>query len=155
MKKILVSACLLGDKVRYDGKGQFTPSVYDLKSHFELVLLCPEMEAGLKTPRARIEIRNGKAINENDVDLSIELETASKNILRLCKHLGISAALLKSKSPSCGNKEIYDGTFHSRLVPGSGVLAALLMKNGISVFNETEIDQLLIDQGIIKVPVEE
>lgn len=151
MKKILVSACLVGDKVRYDGKGKFVPNVHDLKEHFELVLVCPEFAALNKAPRLKMEVVNGRIIDEDGKDHTESLNTSIDEIVRLCKYLGITVAVLKARSPSCGNKEIYDGTFSKKLIDGQGLLVRALSKAGIFVYNEDETEQLLIDTGIIKI----
>lgn len=152
---LLISACLLGQPVRYDGVGKAQPDhiMARLLDVFELIPLCPEMQGGLPTPRPPAEIQHGdgravlagsawvKAEQGEDVTSAFlqgarqALETA---LAHDCRH-----ALLKANSPSCGNKHIYDGSFGKHLRPGSGVAAALLEQNGICVWNETEIEQLL------------
>ena len=154
MKKLLVSACLLGDKVRYDGKGKYTPEVNDLSEHFELVLTCPEFAAIKKAPRYKMELLKGSLINEKDENCTEKVLTEIGNTIRLCKYLGITGAVLKSKSPTCGNQEIYDGTFKGKLVEGQGLLAKALQKESIKVYNETQIHDLLVDYKIIRIKEE-
>lgn len=151
MRKILVSACLVGDKVRYDGKGNFIPGAYELSDHFEVVLVCPEFAALKKAPRPKMEIIKDRIVDENGRDQTEKIEKSCEETVRLCKYLGITCALLKARSPTCGNKQIYDGTFSKKLIDGQGMLAKALTKAGIFVYNEDEITQLLIDNGIIKI----
>jgi uncharacterized protein YbbK (DUF523 family) len=153
MQKILVSACLLGEKVRHDGLVvPVSKMMIDiLRSTAVMIPFCPEVAGGLPVPRSPAEISgkdgfdvlDGKAIIKNksgdDVTLfylngaAKALETAIKN--------NIQVAILKEKSPSCGNSLIYDGTFTKTLKSGKGVTAALFERNGIHVFNQKEIEK--------------
>ena len=153
MQKILVSACLLGEKVRYDGLVIPASKIMTdiLRSTADMIPFCPEVAGGLPVQRNPAEISgkdgfdvlDGKAtvknINGEDVTLfylngaAKALETAIKN--------NIKVAILKEKSPSCGNSLIYDGTFTKTLKSGKGVTAALFERNGIHVFNEKEIEK--------------
>jgi len=155
MKKLLVSACLLGDKVRYDGRGKYVPEVRDLNQHFELVLVCPEFEALQRAPRKKMELVKGALIDEDGRDLTIKVLKSIEDTVRLCKYLGITGAVLKSKSPTCGNKNVYDGSFKGVLIEGQGLLAKELKKAGITVYNEMEIERVLIDYRIIKPEIDE
>ena len=119
MKKILISACLVGDKVNYKGQGKYHPDVEKLKEKYELVLFCPEMEGGLPTPRLPNEIRGASVIREDGKDVTEEFMAGANKALMLCKYLGITIAVLKENSPSCGTHEIYNGYFMNRKVPDS------------------------------------
>lgn len=144
--KILISACLLGEKVRYDGKDNFLShpalkSLYD-KGHF--VVICPEVAGGLPIPRAPAERqKTGQVLARAQEDVTEAFDLGARRALELAKANHCPMAILKARSPSCGNKEIYDGTFSKTLVPGMGVTAELLVQNGIKVFSEEEIDQAL------------
>ena len=155
--KILVSSCLLGEDVRYDGNNSsiaLNPKVsFSLKELFmdilcdnEIYSFCPEVAGGLPIPRTPAEIvkRDKPFIvqNENKEDVTINFLLGAKKALDLCKEENIKVALLKSKSPSCGNNEIYDGTFSKTLVNSQGLTAKLLKENGIEVFNEKELKEL-------------
>lgn len=143
--KILISACLMGEPVRYDGSHNIL-SLNDLKSlkeNLELVPFCPEMEGGLDTPRIPAEILKDKVINQNGEDVTKAFEKGAQKALEVCRKEEITIALLKSKSPSCGNNEIYDGTFSKKLINSSGVTAAALKEADISVYNEEELDKLM------------
>lgn len=155
--KILVSSCLLGEDVRYDGNNSsiaFDPKFpFSLKELFmdilcenEIYSFCPEVAGGLPIPRISAEIvKNDKPFivkNQEGLDVTINFLLGAKKALDICKEENIKVALLKSKSPSCGNKEIYDGTFSSNLINGQGLTAKLLEENGIEVFNENELKEL-------------
>ncbi len=155
--KILVSACLLGEDVRYDGTNSsllysstFTFSekelFMDILSENEIYSFCPEVSGGLPIPRVPAEIikieKPFKVENEEKEDVTINFLIGAKNALELCKSEDIKVALLKSKSPSCGNTEIYDGTFTKTLIDGQGLTAKLLMENDIKVFNENQLNDL-------------
>ncbi|MFN7365404.1 MAG: DUF523 domain-containing protein [Alphaproteobacteria bacterium] len=144
--KILISACLLGEKVRYDGKDNFLShpvlkNLYD-KGHF--VVICPEVAGGLPIPRPPAERQHtGQVLTRMQEDVTEAFTVGARRALALAKENNCKLAILKARSPSCGNKEIYDGTFSKTLVPGMGVTAELLTQNGVTVFNEEEIDQAI------------
>ena len=143
MKKILISACLVGDKTKYDGKSNYTPKVKELLEKYELVPFCPEVEGGLKTPRTPSERKDGRVISKGGKDVTRQFETGAERALNICKYLGIEIAILKERSPSCGVNEIYDGSHTGKTIPGQGVTTELLRNNGIKVVNEDQIDELL------------
>ena len=143
MEKILISACLVGDKVKYDGRSNYNEKIKLLLEKYELVPFCPEVEGGLPTPRKpservkdRVKMQDGKDITKNFL-------TGADLALNICLYLGIKIAILKENSPSCGSKKIYDGTFSKKLIPGEGVTTELLRRKGIKVISEEEIDELL------------
>ena len=143
MEKILISACLVGDKCRYDGHGNYTPLTKDLLEKYELVPFCCEVEGGLPTPRAPSERVGRKVMNTHGKDVTNYFLDGAERALNICKYLGIKIAILKEGSPSCGVNEIYDGTFKNRKIKGQGVLTELLRSNGITVYNEHQIEELL------------
>lgn len=142
---ILISSCLLGENVRYDASNNKIDSeLFDsiLKNN-AIYSLCPEIEGGLLTPRNPAEIIHKKVVTNENIDVTHEFELGAKKALEFCLEKNINVALLKSKSPSCGNEYIYDGTFSKQLIEGMGKTAELLIKNGIKVFNEEEVSKLL------------
>lgn len=143
MEKILISACLIGDKVKYDGKSNYNPKIKDLLEKYELVPFCPEVEGGLPTPRCPSEIKNGKVINSEGRDVTFQFEKGAELAYNICMYLGIKTAILKAHSPSCGSNEIYDGSFTHKIVKGNGITADLLKRKGINVLAEDDIDTLL------------
>ena len=152
--KILISACLLGEPVRYDGAAKQIDHalLQRWQSENRLIKLCPEQAGGLQTPRAPAEIQHGdglavlagkaSVINTDSTDVSNAFIQGAQAALSLARQYDIKFALLKAKSPSCGNETIYNGQFNGHLKNGPGVTAALLQQHGIKVFNETEIEAL-------------
>ena len=143
MERILISACLVGDNVKYDGGNNKNPLIEKLLEKYELVPFCPEVEGGLPTPRHPSEQRGEQVINDIDEDVTDEFNKGADLALNICLYLKIKKAILKERSPSCGVHSIYDGTFSHKVIPGSGVTAALLKRKGIDVYNEDEIPMLL------------
>ncbi|MFH5835393.1 DUF523 domain-containing protein [Proteiniclasticum sp. C24MP] len=141
-EKLLVSACLLGEKVRYDGKGFEIGEIDRLREKFELIPMCPEVLGGLSVPRDPAEIRNGLVLTVNGKDVTKNYEESAWITLDYCRRNGITKAVLKARSPSCGKDRIYDGTYSGRLIEGHGVACRLLMENGIEVYTENEIGGL-------------
>jgi uncharacterized protein YbbK (DUF523 family) len=154
--KLLVSACLLGQKVRYDGsdKEQRDALLNELIAQNRVVAICPEVAGGLSVPRLPAEIQNGngaavldgqaRLLDSSGKDVTAEFISGARQALALAQQHNIRAAILKARSPSCGNAQIYDGNFNKRLIDGSGVTAALLERHGIKVFNEDEIAAALV-----------
>ncbi|UVE18061.1 DUF523 domain-containing protein [Pseudomonas sp. LS44] len=150
MQKILVSRCLLGHLVRYDG-GCHGP--FDLLARWQaegrVVPLCPEVAGGLPTPRAPAEIAGGqggevlegrqRVLTISGDDVTAEFLDGAQQALALVREHGIGLAVLKARSPSCGNRENYDGSFTGRKVAGEGVTAALLRRAGVQVFSEEQL----------------
>ncbi len=140
-EKLLVSACLLGANVKYNGKNNLI-NISKLKEKYEFIPFCPEVEGGLPTPRPPSEIVSNnplRIINISKVDVTRYFLKGAKKALNICKNLNIKKALLKENSPSCGKNFIYDGSFSKTLKAGQGVTVALLIKNSIKIFNENEI----------------
>ncbi|SCY86996.1 MULTISPECIES: DUF523 domain-containing protein [unclassified Pseudomonas] len=147
MEKILVSRCLLGHRVRYDG-GASGP--FDQLQHWldegRIVALCPEVAGGLPTPRAAAEIPGGQGgqvldghaavITTDGEDVSAQFLSGAYQALEQVREHGVRIAVLKANSPSCGNLLTYDGTFSGVKVSGEGVTAALLKRHGVQVFSE-------------------
>ena len=144
-KKILISACFLGYKVRFDGKDNLHdhPRLHKLIQKGCVISICPEVAGGLSTPRPPAEIKGDRVITTTEKDVTNEYQQGAQKALKLATHHGIKVALLKAKSPSCGNTHIYDGTFSRTLKEGMGITAKLLTDHGIRVFNETQIDEAL------------
>jgi uncharacterized protein YbbK (DUF523 family) len=161
MQKILVSACLLGQPVRYDGAGHgpFAP-LLQWQQQGRVVALCPEVAGGLPTPREPAEILGGQGGQVLDgliavrtvtgEDVSAAFVAGAQIAERLVQQHGIRIAVLKARSPSCGNQQNYDGSFSGTLVAGEGVTATALRRLGVQVFNEAQLSQvqaLLDDAG--------
>ncbi len=140
--KILVSACLLGQPCRYDGKSKPCEAVISLKEKHTLIPVCPEELGGLKTPRIPAEINDDKVVRQDGVDVTAEYNRGAEITLKIAKDNSIDIAILKSKSPSCSNSQIYDGTFKRKLKDGKGITTRLLEKNSIRIINENELEKL-------------
>ena len=141
--KILISACLLGARCRYDGASKGHPLVERLAERHTLVPVCPEQLGGLATPRPPAERRGDRVVTKDGADVTEAYCRGAEETLRLCRLLGCEAAVLKERSPSCGYGEIYDGTHSGTLTAGDGVTAALLAANGIPVYGESQIEDFL------------
>ncbi|WP_294064016.1 DUF523 domain-containing protein [uncultured Fusobacterium sp.] len=139
---ILISGCLLGLKCRYDAKEKKLPEIEKLIEIYNLIPVCPEQLGGLPTPRIPAERVNNKVVNQAGVDVTKEYQLGAEEALKIAKLYNCKKAILKEKSPSCGCGKIYDGTFSKNLIVGNGVTADLLLKNGVEIFGESEIDKL-------------
>ncbi|WP_293958929.1 DUF523 domain-containing protein [uncultured Fusobacterium sp.] len=139
---ILISGCLLGLKCRYDAKEKKLPEIEKLIEIYNLIPVCPEQLGGLPTPRIPAERVNNKVVNQAGVDVTKEYQLGAEEALKIAKLYNCKKAILKEKSPSCGCGKIYDGTFLKNLIVGNGFTADLLLKNGVEIFGESEIDKL-------------
>ncbi|MFA1544413.1 DUF523 domain-containing protein [Actinomadura monticuli] len=152
MERILVSSCMAGRPVRYDGAAKPVAG-----GHFErwrkegrLVPFCPEISGGLAVPRAPAEIVGGtggdvldgtaRILTGTGTDVTDEFLRGARLALETARRTGARTALLKEGSPSCGSHRIYDGTFTGAKRPGTGVTTALLQRAGITVFSESELE---------------
>ncbi|AEF94011.1 protein of unknown function DUF523 [Desulfotomaculum nigrificans CO-1-SRB] len=151
---ILVSACLLGIRAKYDGGDNTVNKLVNLCATGKVIPVCPEQLGGLTTPRPAAEIKGGsgadvlkgmaRVYNKEGVDVTESFIIGAQEILKICRLYSVKAAILKERSPSCGCNMIYDGTFQSVRLPGQGVAAALLAANAIPVYSEEELtDELL------------
>ncbi len=153
--KILISACLLGHAVRYDGKGKplAHPAIERWTQEGRLVTICPEMAGGMAVPRPPAEIESGapgldvlegraRVIEITGGDVTSQFIDGAQKALAFAKEHGCAYALLIDGSPSCGSVAIYDGSFSGRKQAGNGVTAALLAQAGIAVFSPANIDAL-------------
>jgi uncharacterized protein YbbK (DUF523 family) len=143
MDKLLISACLLGEPCRYDGIGKRIAELDALSARYELLPFCPEVAAGLSTPRSPSERVGACVVTKDGADVTQAYRTGAELALSLCRREGCVAAVLKERSPSCGSGEIYDGTFTHTVISGDGVTAELLKRNGIPVYGESQLAELL------------
>ena len=151
---ILISACLVGERVRYDGgvRKQIDDDIRWWQSRKQLISLCPEVSGGLPVPRPPAEIEKGVGCdvlcgNSDVIDVESRTVTpaflkGAKKAMGLVRKYRIRVAVLKDGSPSCGVTYIYDGSFSNQRIPGNGVTTALLQKNGVRVFSEHEITRV-------------
>lgn len=145
MEKILVSACFLGEKVRYDGgDNRLTHKLLqDWIKESRIVAFCPEVAGGLSTPRSAAEILYSDVVfTQEGENISRAFIEGAQATLKLCQRKKIKYALMKESSPSCGSTTIYDGSFSQKKIFGEGITVNLLRENGIKVFSEFTIDML-------------
>ena len=142
MENILVSACLLGVSCRYDGKSKANEAVLALRDRYNLIPVCPEVFGGLPTPRTPSERVGERVVMKDGTDVTDNYERGALEAERLCRIYGIKTAILKERSPSCGKGEIYDGSFSGALTVRDGVAAERLMRIGVRVLGESEINIL-------------
>lgn len=146
----LISACLLGIKCAWDGQDNYkSDKAIDFLNSETLMPVCPEQLGGLKTPRAPQEIQGGtgedvldgkcKVLNIDGEDVTQKFITGAEETLKIVRLFHIEEFIGKSKSPSCGCGQIYDGTFSQKLIGGDGVTTALLKRNGIRVVTEEDL----------------
>ncbi len=141
MEKILCSACLLGVACRFDGRSKPNEKVIALSNTHQLIPICPEQLGGLPTPRIPSEILNSHAINQLSEDVTHPFIKGAEEVLKIARLFNVKKAILKSRSPSCGKGEIYNGTFTKTLVAGDGITTKLLRANEIEVITEEEIEK--------------
>lgn len=139
---IIVSSCLLGLKCRYDACSKEYSEVISYLKDKSYLPVCPEQMGGLSTPRQPAEIKSLSPLlieNDHGEDVTEAFQLGSDEVVKLIKLHDVELAILKSKSPSCGSNQIYDGSFTRTLVAGEGLLSKTLRNKGIKVINEEEI----------------
>ena len=140
---ILVSACLLGLRCRYDGKSKPNEAVLKLREAHTLIPVCPEQLGGLSTPRAPSEWQGAVIHNSEGEDVTAQYLRGAEEAVKLARLLNCHAAILKERSPACGHGEIYDGTFTNTRTRGDGAAARALEAAGVRVYGESEMEDLL------------
>lgn len=141
--RVVFSQCLLGVRCRYDGRCAVNEAVRAEACERGWIPVCPEILGGLATPRASAERVGDRVLNREGGDVTEAFCRGAEQALQIAKLYGAEYALLKERSPSCGCGEIYDGTFTGAKVAGDGVTAALLKANGIRVFGESHLGELV------------
>ena len=141
--KLLVSACLLGVACRYDGRSKLHPLAQELCHRHEVIPVCGEIFGGLPTPRLPSERREGGVFASDGGDVTDAFRRGAEEVVRLARLPGARAAILEERSPSCGSGQIYDGTFTKTLTQGDGLTAQMLKKHGITVYGESQIEELI------------
>ena len=137
MMKVLVSACLLGENCKYNGGNNRDEKVIAYLKDKEVVAVCPEKLLGI--PRIPMEIVNGKLINKDGVEVDGAVRQAISEIMDTLRTEPVDMAILKSRSPTCGVQQVYDGTFSGTLIDGTGVLTQALQKAGIPTVDAEEL----------------
>ncbi len=137
--KILVSACLLGENCKYNGKNNYNKKIIEFVKGHEVTTVCPEVLGGLSVPRKPAEIVNGAVMTEERVSVDREFREGAALALKKAMDCGADMAILQSRSPSCGIYQVYDGSFSGKLVDGQGVFAELLQDAGIELVDAEDI----------------
>ena len=139
MTKILVSGCLLGENCKYNGGNNYNPRVVEFLKGKEVISICPEIMAGMGCPRNPIEIVDGVLTDCHGKNVDSLIRKSVMEIMERIRDEEIQCAVLQSRSPTCGDKQVYDGTFSVKLIPGSGVFAKSLMDAGYLVIDVEDI----------------
>ena len=137
--KVLVSACLLGRNCKYNGGNNYREKVEEFLRGKEVIEVCPEMLAGLGVPRTPIEIRDGEVVSRDGNSVDTAIRAAVAQVLQGIRDEQIECCILKSRSPTCGVHQIYDGTFTGTLIDGAGVLAQALKEAGYRVLDDEDL----------------
>lgn len=137
--KVLVSACLLGRDCKYNGGNNYSARVMEFLKDKEIIPVCPEVLAGMGVPRTPVEIRDGIVTDRDGNNVDAPLREAVQRILARLRDEEIACAVLKSRSPTCGVKQVYDGSFTGKLVAGAGIFAQALTAAGIAVIDAEDI----------------
>ena len=146
---ILISACLIGNRCRYDGEGfDRYPELARLVEAGKAVPVCPEQLGGLPTPRPPAEIQGGdgqdvlegqaRITRQDGHDVTEAFLAGARETLEIARRCGATSAILKARSPSCGGKQVYDGSFSGALKPGKGLTAAMLEAEGLALYDEDD-----------------
>ncbi len=139
--KIIVSACLTGDNCKYNGGNNLNQKLMTFLQGHETIKVCPEVLGGLPTPRPSAEIVDGQVMNTEGKNITKEFSLGAKKAFEIVQKEKPDLIILQSRSPSCGVKEIYDGTFSGKKIPGHGLFAELCLKAGYQVLNIEDIDE--------------
>ena len=137
--KIAVSACLLGENCKYNGGNNYSAKAADFVKGHEVIAVCPETLGGLPVPRKKSEIVNGVVMREDGTPVDSEFRRGAAIAVRIIEEKGVGLVILQSRSPSCGSKTVYDGSFSGRLVNGKGIFAQMLAERGIRVIDVSDL----------------
>ena len=145
--KVGVSACLVGKNTKYDGGNNYNEYVIEYLKDKEVVFICPEVFGGLPTPRIPSEQLNDKVINSKNEDVTKQFNDGALISLKKLQEENVNVLILKERSPSCGYKKIYDGTFSKTIIDGNGVFAMLAIENGFIIYTESDIENIIKNNG--------
>lgn len=138
--KVLVSACIMGENCKYNGKNNKNAAVVNFVKDKEVIAICPELLAGMEIPRPCAEIVNGVVMDEKGNNVDPEYRKAVTMALLKIQNEEIDLAILQSRSPTCGVNQIYDGSFTGKLIPGTGLFAKALKQRGYHVIDVEEME---------------
>ena len=137
--KVMVSACLLGENCKYNGGNNLNPDLLRLLSGHTVIPVCPEVLGGLPVPRIPAEIVNGAVVNREGISVDDAFRRGAEKALELAAAERPDLIILQSRSPSCGARQVYDGTFSGTLVRGKGVFAEMVANAGFRVMDAEEV----------------
>lgn len=136
--RVLVSACLIGRRCRYDATSKYDEALLEALARCEIVPICPEVEGGLPCPRPASEMSSdGRVFDVEGCDVTDAYRRGAARAVAAARGNGCALAVLKAKSPACGSGLVYDGSFSGRLVDGDGAAARMLRASGVAVVDET------------------
>ena len=141
--KIIVSACLAGDNCKYNGGNNLNQRMMVFCQSHEMIRVCPEVLGGLPIPRPSAEIVDGQVMNTEGKNVTKEFSLGDQKAFEIVKKENPDLIILQSRSPSCGIKQIYDGTFSGKKIPGHGLFAELCIKAGYKVLDIEHIEEYL------------
>ncbi len=157
---LLISACLLGENVKYNGGNNYCKLLKKYKNLGLFLPVCPECLGNLPVPRPPAEIKNGtghmvlegeaKVLDKSGRDITENFINGAEAVLELAQQAGIKYAILKARSPSCGAGKIYNGNFDGTLIGGDGITAALLKKHGLKIYTELDLTEDLLEELLNK-----
>ena len=139
----MVSSCLLGENCKYNGSNNYNKNVIEFVKGHEVIAVCPEVLGGLSIPRNPAEIVDGVVMTKENESVDYEFRKGAEIALKQALDGQIDLAILQSRSPSCGIKQIYDGSFSRKLIEGKGVFAEMLSKAGIKLVDVEELPEQL------------
>ena len=137
--KIMVSACLMGENCKYNGGNNLSEKVLEYVRGHEVITVCPEVMGDLPTPRVPAEIVEGIVTAKDGRNVDREFRRGAEIALEMAKENQVDLVILQSRSPSCGPKQIYDGSFTGKKIDGQGVFAQLLMENGFHILDVEDL----------------
>ena len=138
-KKVVVSACLMGRNCKYNGGNNYNEQLVERLKGREIIEVCPEVAAGMLVPRPAVEILNGRIVRADGTDWDRVYRDGVDVVLKQLEGEDIEYAVLQSRSPTCGVKEIYDGSFSKKRIKGQGILAEALAKRGILLIDVEDL----------------
>lgn len=137
--KVVVSACLMGKNCKYNGGNNYCQKVIDFLKDKDVIEICPELLAGMPVPRPPVEIVQGRVTNNQGIDMDEVYRHGVQAAMQQLENQDIQLVILKSRSPTCGVRQIYDGSFSKRLVDKPGIFAEALLQAGYTIIEDEEL----------------
>ncbi len=143
--RVMVSACLLGKNCKYNGGNNTNEAVLRFLENKLIIPVCPEVMGGLSTPRPPAELRWGHAVDAEGHSVDEYYRKGAMKCIALARKEHATLAILKSNSPSCSIRQVYDGSFSGKLVQGRGIFGDMVIREGIPVLDETDFKETTIN----------